>query len=61
MKNVQIVFTIQVPDHVSEQEVSAKLNEVLGSLMAQEFGLDDNANEFSTSSPSEHGKHIGHA
>ena len=61
MKNVQIVFTIQVPDHVSEQEVSAKLNEVLGSLMAQEFGLDDNTNEFSTSPPSEHSKHIGHA
>ena len=25
MKNVQIVFNIQVPDHVSEQEVSTRL------------------------------------
>jgi len=41
MKNVQIVFNIQVPDHVSEQEVSSRLNQVISSLMAQEFGLEN--------------------
>ncbi len=41
MKNVQIVFNIQVPDHVSEQEVSTRLNQVISSLMSQEFGLEN--------------------
>ena len=38
MKNVQIVFNIQVPDHVSEEEVNSRLHQVISTLMAQEFG-----------------------
>ena len=45
MKSVQIVFNIQVPDHVSEQEVSSRLNQVIGSLMAEEFGLESTGKE----------------
>ncbi|MCZ6800420.1 MAG: hypothetical protein O7F12_08040 [Nitrospirae bacterium] len=45
MKNVQVVFNIQVPDHVSEHEVSSRLNQVIGSLMAEEFGLESTGKE----------------
>lgn len=59
MKNVQIVFNIQVPDHVSEQEVSSRLNQVIGSLMSQEFGLDNALTEHGFSD--DHSGHIGNA
>ena len=47
MKNVQIVFNIQVPEHISEQEVSARLHQAIGSILDQEFGLAGNGNDLS--------------
>ena len=61
MKNVQIVFNIQVPEHVSEQEVSSRLHQVIGSILDQEFGLTGNANDSFTSSVDEFDTQIGHA
>lgn len=61
MKQVQVVFNIQVPDHVSEQEVSARLNQVISSLLTEEFGLEQEEkdhNSFSSEYPE--GK-VGHA
>ncbi len=59
MKNVQIVFNIQVPDHVSEQEVSARLQQVIGSVLDQEFGLTGNVAD--SSAFEDQDKQIGHA
>ncbi len=61
MKNVQIVFNIQVPDHVTEQEVSAKLNQVISSLMAQEFGSDGIEADQAKFTFDDHDGQIGHA
>ena len=47
MKNVQIVFNIQVPDHVSEEEVNSRLHQVISTLMAQEFGGNSLADQSS--------------
>ena len=59
MKNVQIVFNIQVPDHVSEQEVSSRLNQVISSLMSQEFGLESAMKDHGF--PDDHSGHMGNA
>ena len=61
MKNVQIVFNIQVPDHVSEQEVSTRLHQVIGSILDQEFGLAGNVKDLFSSSFDDHGNQVGHA
>ncbi|MEC9006349.1 MAG: hypothetical protein VX564_05430 [Nitrospirota bacterium] len=61
MKNVQIVFNIQVPEHVSEQEVSARLHQAIGSILDQEFGLAGNGNDSFTSSIDDLDTQIGHA
>ena len=58
MKNVQIVFNIQVPDHVSEQEVSTRLNQVISTLMSQEFGLE---NALKDPGFDDHSGHVGNA
>ncbi len=60
MKNVQIVFNIQVPDHVSEEEVNSRLNQVISALMAQEFGGNSFTDHPSGLPPDRHGQ-IGHA
>ncbi len=61
MKNVQLVFNIQVPDHVSEQEVSSRLHQVIGSILDQEFGLSGNVGEQFSSSFDDHDNQVGHA
>ncbi len=61
MKNVQIVFNIQVPEHVSEQEVSTRLHQVIGSILDQEFGLPGNSADSFTSSIDDLDTKIGHA
>jgi len=64
MKNVQIVFNIQVPDHVSEEEVNSRLHQVIGSLMAQEFGGNSLIDQPAGSPPDGHDGHdgqVGHA
>ena len=61
MKNVQIVFNIQVPDHVSEEEVNSRLHQVIGSLMAQEFGGNSLIDQPAGSSPDGHDGQVGHA
>lgn len=58
MKNVQIVFNFQVPNHVSEEEVNARLNQVISTLMAQEFGGNSLSIELP---PDGHDGQIGHA
>ncbi len=60
MKNVQIVFNIQVPDQVSEEEVHNRLNQVIGALMAQEFGGNSFADHPGLPSDDRHGQ-VGHA
>ncbi len=61
MKNVQIVFNIQVPEHVSEEEVNSRLHQVISSLMAQEFGGNSLADQ-SAGLPSDgHDGQVGHA
>ncbi len=61
MKNVQIVFNVQIPDHVSEQEVSVRLRQVIGSLMAQEFGVGGNPQDQSALLLDEQEGQVGHA
>ncbi|MFB3137421.1 MAG: hypothetical protein ACE1ZJ_05845 [Nitrospirales bacterium] len=61
MKNVQIVFNIQIPDHVSEQEVSVRLKQVINSLMAREFGMGEGPKELTALSFDEQDGQIGHA
>jgi len=61
MKNVQIVFNIQVPDHVSEQEVSGRLQQVIGSILDQEFGLSGNMQDSFGSSIDDNNHRAGHA
>ncbi|MYF24995.1 MAG: hypothetical protein F4224_06845 [Nitrospira sp. SB0678_bin_10] len=61
MKNVQIVFNIQVPDHVSEEEVNSRLHQVIGSLMAQEFGGNSLIDQPAGSPPDGHVGQVGHA
>ena len=61
MKNVQIVFNIQVPDHVSEEEVNSRLNQVISSLMAQEFGGNSFLDHPSGLPSDDHHGQIGHA
>ena len=61
MKNVQIVFNIQVPDHVSEDEVSSRLNQVINALMAQEFGGNSFMDHPSGLPPDDRHGQIGHA
>ena len=61
MKNVQIVLNIQVPEHVSEQEVSIRLHQVIGSVLNQEFGLARNAKDSFTSSIDDPDNQTGHA
>lgn len=61
MKNVQIVFNIQVPDHVSEEEVNSRLHQVIGTLMAQEFGGNSHCDYASGLSPDNHDGQVGHA
>ena len=61
MKNVQIVFNIQVPEHISEQEVSTRLHQAIGSILDQEFGLAGNNNDSFTSSIDDLDTQIGHA
>ncbi len=61
MKNVQLIFNIQVPDHVSEQEVSTRLHQVIGSILDQEFGLSGNIADPFSSSFDDHDNQIGHA
>jgi len=61
MKNVQIVFNIQVPEHISEQEVSTRLHQVIGTILDQEFGLSDNSNDSFKSSTDDLDTQIGHA
>ena len=61
MKNVQIVFNIQIPDHVSEQEVSVRLKQVINSLMAREFGMGEGPREFTALPFDEQDGQIGHA
>ena len=60
MKNVQIVFNIQVPDHVSEQEVNTRLNQVISTLIAQEFGVKSPSDGIESSLEDQDGK-VGHA
>ena len=61
MKNVQIVFNIQVPEHVSEQEVSARLHQAIGSILDQEFGSADDTKNSLTSYINALDTQIGHA
>lgn len=61
MKNVQIVFNIQVPDHVSEEEVNSRLHQVIGSLMAQEFGGNSLIDQPMGHPPDGHDGQVGHA
>lgn len=61
MKNVQIVFNIQVPDHVSEEEVNSRLHQVIGSLMAQEFGGNSLIDQPSEHPSDGHNGQVGHA
>lgn len=61
MKNVQIVFNIQVPDHISEEEVNSRLHQVIGTLMAQEFGGNSLADQSTELSPDGHDGQVGHA
>lgn len=61
MKNVQIVFNIQVPDHVSEEEVNSRLHQVIGSLMAQEFGGNSLVDQSVGHPPDGHDGQVGHA
>jgi len=61
MKNVQIIFNVQVPDHVSEEEVSTRLHQVIGSVLDQEFGLAGKGKESFSSSFDDHDNHVGHA
>ncbi len=61
MKNVQLIFNIQVPDHVSEQEVSTRLHQVIGSILDQEFGLSVNIADPFSASFDDHDNQIGHA
>lgn len=61
MKNVQIVFNIQVPDHVSEEEVNSRLNQVISALMAQEFGGNSFMDHPSGLPPDGRHGQIGHA
>ena len=61
MKNVQIVFNIQVPDHVSEEEVNSRLHQVIGSLMAQEFGGNSLTDQPAGVPSDDHNGQVGHA
>ena len=61
MKNVQIVFNIQVPDHVSEEEVNTRLHQVIGTLMAQEFGGNSLIDHPMGLPPDGHDGQVGHA
>ncbi len=61
MKNVQLIFNIQVPDHVSEQEVSTRLHQVIGSILDQEYGLSGNVADPFSSPLEDHDHQIGHA
>ena len=61
MKNVQIVFNIQVPDHVSEEEVNTRLNQVISTLMAQEFGGNSLTDQSVGLPPDGHDGQVGHA
>ncbi len=61
MKNVQIVFNIQVPDHVSEEEVNSRLNQVISTLMAQEFGGNSLTDQSVGLPPDGHDGQVGHA
>ena len=61
MKTVQIVFNVQVPDHVSEQEVSTRLHQIMGSVLDQEFGIAGSFNDTFTSSFDDHDNQVGHA
>lgn len=61
MKNVQIVFNIQVPDHVSEEEVNSRLHQVISSLMAQEFGGNALGDQRTGLHPDGHNGQVGHA
>ena len=61
MKNVQIVFNIQVPDHISEEEVNSRLHQVISSLMAQEFGGQSLADQPAGLPPDGHDGQVGHA
>lgn len=61
MKNVQIVFNIQVPDHISEEEVNSRLHQVISSLMAQEFGGQSLADQPAGLPPDDHDGQVGHA
>ena len=61
MKNVQIVFNIQVPDHVSEEEVNSRLHQVISSLMAQEFGGHSLTDQPAGLPPDGHDGQVGHA
>ena len=61
MKNVQIVFNIQVPDHVSEEEVNSRLHQVISTLMTQEFGGNSLADQSVGIPPDGHDGQVGHA
>ncbi len=61
MKTVQIVFNIQVPDHVSEEEVNSRLHQVIGTLMAQEFGGQSVSDQSAGLPPDGHNGQVGHA
>lgn len=61
MKNVQIVFNIQVPDHISEEEVNSRLHQVISSLMAQEFGGHSLTDQPAGLPPDGHDGQVGHA
>ena len=61
MKNVQIVFNIQVPEHVSEQEVSTRLHQVIGSILDQDFGLAGKGKDSFTSSIDDLDIQVGNA
>ena len=61
MKNVQIVFNIQVPDHVSEGEVNARLHQVISALMAQEFDGPSLTDQPVGLPPDGHDGQVGHA
>lgn len=61
MKTVQIVFNIQVPDHITEEEVNARLHQVIGSVLDQEFGLSKKGQESFFSPLEDHDTPIGNA
>ncbi|NKB81645.1 MAG: hypothetical protein GKS05_07130 [Nitrospirales bacterium] len=61
MKHVQVVLNIQVPDHISEQEVSVRLNQVISSLLTEEFGLEHTEKDPTISSFDCPDGQIGHA